>query len=161
MPKIVTNGNTASIHFETRKGTSISNTQSLNISMFTRSQFPNIERKYPKAQPRSEPSGYFNCHGLVFAARRAEIINASEVQKILKEDEYIEIKSRDVMPGDVILYHTSDGDIEHSGIVVTSPEPPLFVPLVISKWGAWREVMHYANDCAYDFSATKYYRIVK
>ena len=86
------------------------------------------------------------------------------------EDCYSEIDSP--IPGDIILYYTDEGDVEHSGIVVSEPvnEPVgiddpnihlIRLPMVVSKWGAWREVLHFANHCPYTFTDVKYYRVVK
>lgn len=149
------------IHFETRKGTPIVNSQSPVIAAWQTNQFSQLQRRYPKIVHRTGPSGFYNCHGLVFASRRAEIYTP-EVNKILHEDCYSEIRPlQDVKPGDVILYYDSDGDIEHSGIVVAEPRADtLLIPMVVSKWGAWREVVHFANDCPYTFADARYYRVV-
>ena len=92
-----------SIHFETRQGTSIVNSQSPAIAEGQRAYFPWFQNKYPKVIHRSDPSGFYNCHGLVFASRRAAIYRVEEVHKILNEDGYSEIKARTTMPGDDIF----------------------------------------------------------
>jgi hypothetical protein len=151
-----------SIHFETREGNPIANSQSPDIASSQRNQFPRLHQEYSDAILRSEPSGYYNCHGLVFASRRAEITEPKEVIRILNEDCYVEIQPRKVLPGDIILYFSSDGDIEHSGIVVSKPEARFYyVPEVVSKWGAWREVIHQATRCPYSFERLRYFRVTQ
>ncbi len=98
------------------------------------------------------PSRQYNCHGLTFASRRTWIYNASEIQKILKEDDYKEVAEKDVLPGDIVLY-TENGDIEHSGIVISLD------PLrILSKWGPSQEVIHRLRECPYSGGVT-YHRI--
>lgn len=114
------------------------------------------EKQYPKALHRpSGPSRQYNCHGLTFAARRTVIWKASEVAKVINDDEYVRIELKDVLPGDVALYY-SGGDVEHSGIVVANVP----VPLILSKWGKCHEVVHKVHECPYDSSNVIYYRIV-
>ncbi|RLB99584.1 MAG: hypothetical protein DRI57_33400 [Deltaproteobacteria bacterium] len=166
MEKIISSSSqkdTSSIHFETRKGTPIRNAQSLKISRFQQSQFSEYSR-YDVLAVRTQPTGYYNCHGMTFGSRRVEIISSKEIDKILTEDDYEEIdpKKENILPGDVIMYF-SEGDFEHSGIVLNVPSKNDYIkiPVVCSKWGCWSEVIHYANNCPYDFSQTKYYRIKK
>ena len=135
------------------------NSQSPTIAEGQSAYFSWFKNKFPRVVQRSEPSGFYNCHGLVFASRRAEIYSVREVHKILNEDCYSEIMPQATLPGDVILYFDHDGDIEHSGIVVSEPIDPLRIPMVVSKWGTWCEVIHSANDCPYTFINAKYYRV--
>ena len=148
------------IYFETRLGNPIENSQSLVISQFCKNQFSQYRTKYKNIHYRTKPTGFFNCHGLTFGSRRAEITNPAEVKKILTDDQYIQVNRDDALPGDVILYY-SNGDIEHSGILTTKPDPPLYVPLVYSKWGSYCEIIHLANNCPYDYSQTQFYRITE
>jgi hypothetical protein len=98
---------------------------------------------------------------MTFASRRTGIYETSEIQKILKDDQYGEVKPEDVIPGDVIIYFGDDGDAEHSGIVLTSPQSSqLRVPQVLSKWGKFSEFIHWANQSPYNFSLVKYFRII-
>jgi hypothetical protein len=110
---------------------------------------------YPDANHRpTAPSRKYNCHGLTFASRRTWIWKASEVKKLMADDEYKPVDLKDVMPGDVVVYVQS-GDVEHSGIVIKSGH----VPTVLSKWGPAHEVLHRVNDCPYDSMQILYYRI--
>jgi hypothetical protein len=149
---------TRSHTFHTRRGTKILASQSLVISSYNRNQFKDYVR-YPGITLRTEPSGIYNCHGLTFASRRAEV-PCSAVPTVLREDEYDPVEPADVLPGDIVVYY-SDGDLEHSGVVLTRPRPPLNIPLVCSKWGCYSEVIHSLNNCPYDCGQVRYFRIRK
>jgi hypothetical protein len=111
---------------------------------------------------RSQPHPRYNCHGLSLAARRTAILEDATVLYILNQDGYQLIQSREVLPGDLAVYYTDSGAIDHSAIVVTKPEPPAWIPFVISKWGViGPEVLHIATDPTpgYALSDIRYYRI--
>ena len=154
--------NGKSIPLTTRKGTSIGNYQQDTIVPDGPSYDGQFRAKYPKiVAERTELSSYYNCHGLVFAARRTCVYDPKQIITILEEDCYVEVESRNVLPGDVILYYDNEGDIEHSGFVVSrSNSTTLKIPLVVSKWGRWREVVHWANHCPYEYQHAKFFRIV-
>ncbi len=151
--------NRRSIRVQTRKGNDIFNSQSFIISDHEKSQFPDIRKKFTSVNFRSLPSAIYNCHGLVFASRRTGIDDTEEIYKILKDDNYTEILLADVLPGDIIIYFSSNGDAEHSGVVISKPDPQLHIPQVYSKWGNYCEAIHYANYCPYDYSNVKFYRV--
>jgi len=153
--------NEQSIVLQTRKGTNISNYQSKEISQFNRNLFEKIEHDYPEAFKRTKPTGLYNCHGMTFASRRCFIENSEEILVILKDDDYIEVEYKKVLPGDIVLYFSKDGDVEHSGIVIEKPEPPLYIPKIVSKWATHAEFIHYANNCPYEKSNIKYFRIIE
>ncbi|MCI0695142.1 hypothetical protein L0337_24425 [candidate division KSB1 bacterium] len=151
---------THSIRVQTRKANDIQNEQSLLISEFERSQFPIFIKKHPKAKLRALPTGIYNCHGLTFASRRTMIYDPNEIWKIIKDDNYVRVEQIQALPGDVVLYLSVEGDVEHSGIVISEPEPNFYLPKVWSKWGKYYEVIHYVNDCPYEKSNIQYYRIM-
>jgi hypothetical protein len=124
------------------------------------SKFIGFPRKFPNVVMRSENTDQYNCHGLVFASRRTNIDDSNEVKKILDKDDYMEIEPCNVLPGDIIIYYAEDGDAEHSGIVISKPVPEFYIPKIISKWGQLEEYIHMANDCSYNFSNAKYYRLI-
>lgn len=144
---------------QTRKGSDILNSQLSEIPLWERADFPTYKSRYSEAIPRSEPTGIYNCHGLTFASRRTRIFEVSDIWKIIKEDKYFEIRAESVLPGDIIMYLAEDGDVEHSGIVVSEPDGTSHFPKVWSKWGKYCEILHYANYCPYNLSNIKYYRI--
>lgn len=150
---------TCEILLDSSEGNHIANYQVHGISHFEANQFSDFERDYNVSEVRCEATGRFNCHGMTFAARRTTL-DAPEVLQILSEDGYSEVLLKDVMPGDIILYYSDDGDVEHSAIVVGSPtKQDLWIPKVYSKWGKYKELIHWANQCPYAFDKAKYYRI--
>jgi hypothetical protein len=122
-------------------------------------KFAGFVFKFPHARKRSENTDMYNCHGMVFACRRTNIDDSNEVQKIIVEDDYIQVRNENVLPGDIIIYFSIDGDAEHSGIVISEPNNHFLIPLVLSKWGQLEEYIHYANQCPYNFANAKYYRL--
>src|SRR5690348_14594276 len=95
------------------------------------------------ATPLSGPTGRFNCHGLVFGSRRTNIPPASvidfDIDALLKRDGYEPVET--IQVGDIVTYRKENGDIDHSGIVVSTsqidPEPQVW-----SMWGALGEFEH-------------------
>ena len=114
----------------------------------------------PAWAKRCGPSNLYNCHGLTFASRRTGIHDTSEVDAILDHDSWESVDVDEVLPGDIVLYFDAqDGDLEHSAIVISVPEPLTKVPMVISKWGAFSEVVHPANKCPYNLNDRKFFRM--
>ncbi|MCC7699074.1 hypothetical protein [Janthinobacterium sp. EB271-G4-7A] len=149
------------IDLATAKGCKIENAQITEIDITEKNQF-SLFKKYENDSThlRTDATPRYNCHGMTFASRRTGIYRAEDLKQILKEDDYIQINSTNVLPGDVIIYFSPDGDFEHSGIVVSSPnESGLGVPRVVSKWGKFAEFSHWANNCPYNFSNVRYFRI--
>lgn len=143
----------------------IDNEQRDEISPFDRHQqeqlagIPRRERENGVIR-RAPGCCRYNCHGLTFASRRTGIWDAESVTKILKMDGYEKIQPSDVLPGDVLLYVSAEGDIEHSAVVVIKPtRESLNIPIVFSKWGIGPEFIHPANNCPYAFNNHEYYRI--
>ena len=147
---------------QTREGNDIENFQN-DFQELTPSilyQTKSMIKRHAPRNTRSSPTPCYNCHGLTFASRRTWIDQSREIQKILGEDKYIRINTKDTLPGDIIVYYGADGDPEHSGIVVSEPKE-LGIPMVVSKWGALPEFVHWANQCPYSFQKAKFYRIEK
>jgi hypothetical protein len=73
---------------------------------------------------------------------------------MLNDDRYVTIKEhRDVKPGDVVIYYQDDGDPSHSGVVLENAPPvlledvpPVYNPLILSKWGSAGEAIHRLRD---------------
>lgn len=161
MEKEVVGPSQRDIILHTRKRQNILNCQCYEFSNYEKNLFPYFEKKFPKAIPRTVPIPIYNCHGLTFASRRTRIFYSDEIQKILADDGYTEVKIDEVKPGDIIVYYSGDGDVEHSGLVVSEPDKQLKIPYIVSKWGCYREMFHWANDCPYTFMNAKYYRVTK
>ena len=149
-----------SIIMQTREGRWVFNSQIQEISAFEESYLPLFKRDYPDAEFRTGPNPVYNCHGLTFAARRTGIHETSNLLVILDDDRYAEVTLDHVLPGDVILYFSADGDIEHSGVVISNDPGNFKVPKVLSKWGKYFEALHPFNRCPYDFQIVKYYRVM-
>ena len=148
-----------SIRLDTALGNPIQNSQIFEISTFERNQFSSLKKWNQTGTIRTAPTPRYNCHGMTFASRRTGIAEREVIAQILHEDGYIEVPAAQALPGDVILYFAEDGDAEHSGIVATEPDKDLHVPKVISKWGKYAEFIHWANQCPYNFSMARYFRI--
>jgi hypothetical protein len=156
------------LELETAKGTRIENSQSSEPipDAMIRGFETRFRGRFPRIVERTARStGAYNCHGMVFAARRTQIYEAHLIRMILDEDGYKEIPVTEALPGDVALYVSDLGQIDHSAIVIEGPDinALLKMPKVFSKWGTWVEVIHWANDCPWAQEAgttIKYYRVV-
>ena len=159
---IIGSNNIKTIKLDTKKGNFIENAQLFELSKFEVNQFNDLEKMINKnnAIVRTKPTPLYNCHGLTFAARRTGIFDSKELKKILRDDVYLEISIDKVLPGDVIIYYSEDGDFEHSGLIVSEPDNVLKIPRVLSKWGKYCEVIHLANMCPYSFENAKFYRMM-
>lgn len=152
-----------SIKIQTRCRNDIDNRQVYDFSPSEIRQLPNYATDYPGVKFRNEPNPIYNCHGMTFACSRTSI-GPESVHMILNDDGYTEIQNVDaVIPGDVIIYYKDNGEIWHSGIVVSRPSDELTkIPWVVSKWGKYCEVYHLAYDCPYrPIAQVRYWRITK
>jgi hypothetical protein len=134
------------IRLETAARTGIDNHQEAELSAFHLNWARDIGRQHPAAKPRTEPSAKYNCHGLTFASRRTSIEKASGIRTILLDDAYAEVPIAEAMPGDIVIYSSDTGDLNHSGIVVECGQH-ILVPIVCSKWGSAGEFVHGLKDC--------------
>lgn len=147
-----------SIIVQTSKGTNITNSKDLlGDDPRLKYQIQKIKSKYPNLTFKSEPTSVYNCHGMTFANRRTNIFEVNEIAKILKDDNYSNVEIQDILPGDIALYYSEDGDIEHSAIVLEKPDQ-MNLFFVISKWGSLHEVVHSIYICPYDVSNIRYFR---
>lgn len=147
-----------SITLQTKTGRNIENAQFFEINPSERQYYDKYKREYINVAWRTPPSPEYNCHGLTFASRRTGIDLPAEVAKIISDDGYKEVLSENVLPGDIVLYYDESGDIEHSGVVVRSPEQPINMPMVFSKWGSYSEGVHAVYNCPYS-KDVRYYRM--
>ncbi len=124
------------------------------------------DRKHPNAKRRNVgPCNTYNCHGLTFGSRRAEVAFA-DVEIVLEEDDYTEIDRNSVMAGDIAVYFSTGqkgsaiGDIEHSGVVVECTQLAGLKNIkIVSKWGYGDERVHFLSDCPYDVGNVRFFRI--
>ena len=142
-----------SILLSTRLGREIPNFQDLD-------QPPGIaarlveghRRNHPMATMRRAPTGLYNCHGLTFACRRTGIYNPEDIEKILKDDGYRQIKPMEAQPGDIVVYR--DGrETSHTAAVIQVERSNTLVGgqaiWVLSKWGQGAEYIHVVKDDPY------------
>lgn len=149
----------------TRKGSNIENSQLLDFTqdVFFRKQLNDLKEKFVGITERPKTvSPIYNCHGMTFANRRTGIEVNSELVKILKEDDYDEIKNNmDLLAGDIVLYYSDTGDIQHSGMIISPPIEGLSNTIkVLSKWGSGYEVIHGIYVCPYELHTIKFYRCI-
>jgi hypothetical protein len=153
----------ASLGLTTRRQRQIENEMNRDAPLEgARQEIAAWQRQLPNAVHRDEvgPCNTFNCHGLTFASRRTWIHQATEVQKILDDDDYHIVDRAKVKPGDVAIF-TKNGEIGHSGIVVEVIEllGGLRVPRILSKWARLHEVVHRPSEGPYHDHQVTYYRI--
>lgn len=149
-----------SIIVQTRKGSDIKNEQvETAFSFGGLMELEDLKRDFPNARIRGQKGSLYNCHGLTFASKRTGIYELADLEMILTEDDYREVVFNQTLPGDIVLYFSENGDIEHSGILVDVNEGgDIRVPKIVSKWGDAYEVIHKFSDCPYNFLKVKYYR---
>lgn len=149
------------IKTHTREDRPIKNTQVLEtVTNFTKSSDDDQLKEYSPIAVRTDgPAPHYNCHGLTFAGRRTGITESQSILDVLREDGYQEVKSSEILPGDVIVYFGEDNDVEHSGVVLQVAGKEIKIPVVLSKWGRGSECVHLANRCPYSMSKCRFYRV--
>ena len=145
----------------TRQGNDIPNeTSFMDLGDISRE-----DKDFRKSLPNgSSPVNFgtqvYNCHGLVFAARRSWVFDKGTINIILGDDEYATINEKDAWIGDIVLYWS--GEIcEHSGLVIENAKNTVLgIPRILSKFGHLSEVVHYAHICGiYSGSPRTYHRV--
>lgn len=153
-----------SIKIQTRCGNDIENRQVHDFSPSELNSIPDYSKDYRGARPRNKPNPIYNCHGMTFACARTTV-GPESVQMVLDDDGYTEIQADDILPGDVIIYYNDNGEISHSGIIVSKPsDDRTMIPWVVSKWGKYSEVYHHAYDVPSVYrpiERVRYWRITK
>jgi hypothetical protein len=161
MAAIIIDPRPKNLALDTSCANPIDNERIYEISPHDANLFRRFDKDYgATVERRCDPTPIYNCHGLTFGSRRTGIFESKILHQILTEDGYVEIDKDAVLEGDIILYFDDSGDFEHSGIVISRPKPDnLGIPLVCSKWGKYAEVLHWGNNCPYNFSNVKYFRL--
>jgi hypothetical protein len=155
--------NETSIVLETRKRNLIENSQVHEIGRFAVQQSKDLLKKFNGSIiVRTGINSIYNCHGLTFASRRTGINNLPW-ETIRQDDGYTEISVLDALPGDIVIYFGSDGSAEHSGIVLENKKGlPIQMPLILSKWGSFGEVIHFAHVVPQEYpTERRYFRVTK
>ena len=79
---------------------------------------------------------------------------------MMAQDGYSPVAKHDALPGDIVIYIGENGDLEHSGVVLTRPTvETLYNMKVLSKWGNAHEVVHDLGDCPYDSTLLEFHRL--
>ncbi len=154
-----------SLIIQTRAGNAIANEASPKMMPQEIEQQMRFQQgKFPEGNQlfkRKNATGFYNCHALTFLSRRAWMGEEKAVALVLKDDNYFNVSPSDVLPGDVILYHYDNGEVEHSGVVVSSPKAEneiVPMPWILSKWGHGGEFIHRYNYCPYTWRNVRYMR---
>ena len=109
--------------------------------------------KYQHAVLRTGASSEYNCHGLTFISRRAWVTERKAIDLVLDDDGYDEIKLKDTIPGDIVIYFSDTGDPNHSGLVVEGAGSLLDMR-VCSKWAYAGEFVHGLHNCPSEYGPT-------
>ncbi|MGN8084588.1 hypothetical protein ACTJK6_00930 [Ralstonia sp. 22086] len=146
-----------SIRLQTAKGTDIANYQEHEVDLSEYSKVKLQEQKYPGVRRRNNPMSLYNCHGLVFASRRAWV-QGEDLSNIMLDDGYFSVEEKDVLPGDVVIYF--DGQTpSHTGFVVSVRSEGVLQNIeVCSKWGHSAEFIHHVARSPYG-TFYKFFRI--
>jgi hypothetical protein len=97
------------------------------------------------------PNTQSNCHGWVFTGGRY-CLHPDSVPQILEDNGYEEVSQPQT--GDVVVYATGTGRIEHTGIVRVAQDG---LTLIESKWGVLGNYLHRPEDQPYT-ADWKFYR---
>ena len=142
-----------SILLSTRLGREIPNSQDPDQAPGVAAKLlEDLRRNYPFARMRRAPTGLYNCHGLTFACRRTGIYDPEDIEKILKDDGYRQIKPMETQPGDIVMYR--DGrEISHTAAIIQVDCSNMLAggqaTLVVSKWGQGGEYIHVVKNDPY------------
>jgi hypothetical protein len=106
-------------------------------------------------------TGRYNCHGLVFASRRTNIPPVDipvNIEQLLVRDQYGPVDGPAL--GDIAVYRTTNGEIDHTGIVSRVEfVGTTRVVFIWSKWGALEECEHRETSCPYSDCSIEYWRL--
>ena len=145
------------IRLETSRRTGIENAQLSDVSAFERNWASEIPKRHPRVIARTDLSPIYNCHGLTFASRRTRITEPEAIERILSDDKWDEVDVKGILPGDVVVYFSPEGEPNHSGIIISVGD--LAIPQICSKWGNAGEYIHFLNDCPSLYGpVTRFYR---
>lgn len=119
--------------------------QQINQTLLNR--FPDI---YCVAQPTYE----YDCHGKTFGNKRCWI-NNEQVQKILEDDGYTQVKGV-AKKGDIIIYQYK-GAISHSGFIHQVDNTGKIIKIQ-SKWGLAGDYIHNPDSVPLEYGSWTVYR---
>ena len=145
------------IRLQTSLGNEIPNSQETELSPFELNLSKGMSAKYPNAKFKTGSIPRYNCHGLTFGSRRTRIVDDSSIKLILHDDSFHEIPGGDILPGDIVIYKSTEGEFNHSGIVIKPNHGDSKGPLILSKWGGGPEVIHWLHDVPKIYGSYVYY----
>ena len=108
---------------------------------------------------RKQPSGGYNCAGMVWASRRAHLPVPADWQRVLDDDGYRQIPENKAKTGDVVVYvRNCDNQISHVGricriekLFAGTSEVDSPIARVLSKWDVTSgECIHAIKDVHLD-----------
>lgn len=136
-------------------GTAIPNSvgadPSPNAVALTRSALKSI---IGQRQVLGQPTGRYNCFGLVLASRRTVIESPAVAEQVLANDCYSRVGTPTV--GDIVAYRSGNGEIDHVGFVTRIELGAVFI---WSKWGVLEEFEHHVHACPYTDCDVEYWRL--
>ena len=150
------------IELQTRRPTSIPNSQAPDPDEPSIRGFNQLCRKHSDWILRKPPCGVYNCAGFVWASRRTSIYEEEYFWIILDDDGYRKLANEGAVKlGDLAVYtYRETGSFLHVGVVTklkgfitaSRQTPPTSqVPWILSKWNdATGEVLHHYRDVPWD-----------
>ncbi len=142
------------LKLQTRRKSDIPNVMPLAVDEQAVRVMQSLRAKFPDWAVRRPANPEYNCAGLVWAARRTNIVDESAYELVLHDDGYRAIPLRDVALGDLVIYRRTDTRaITHVGLVIEFGDPGIWldgsnapqrsVPYVLSKMCDWGdEIIH-------------------
>lgn len=111
------------------------------------------QTRHPGINPTGAPTKRYNCHGFTFKSR--ELWLNGGIQKVLDDQGWVQAREADAKVGDVMVYRTPDGKIQHSGRVTKVAGGK--VTEVESKWGQGGEYTHTPTNVPESYGTPTYY----
>lgn len=113
--------------------------------------------QFPDALMRRDATGEYNCYGLVFAIRRAWVVEEG-VDMVVADDGLKRLRNEaDVMPGDVVFYREGNEVVHVACVLRVDNIGRIRVPYVLSKWGSGPEYMHSVARHPYEGATIEYW----
>jgi hypothetical protein len=166
MPFVLNPNPGRSIPLATHLGHEISNSIDLDPSpgmiAFTRRGYSALLTS-PTVRQVGQPTGRYNCHGLVFGSRRTNIPEAGSpteglVDFLLTEDQYSQVPEAEAREGDIVVWRNGT-DVDHTGFVSHVQRDPFRAVFVASMWGGFGEFVHPVGQTPYPDCIIEFWRL--
>ena len=114
-------------------------------------------------QEVGQPTGRYNCHGLVFGSRRTNIPEAGAasrglIEYLLSEDQYVQVPEALAREGDLVVWRNG-ADVDHTGFVSHVERHPFRTVFAYSMWGGLGEFVHRIPLTPYSDCTIEYWRL--